>query len=74
MEEKMNAKDLLAEMTSPERSRNAQLVKKWSKLLEGIMNPSTRVNMAKLYENEVNYLKQLTEETKVTNVGELTYA
>lgn len=65
---------MLAEMTSPERSRNAQLVRKWSKLLEGIANPEVRVNMAKLYENQVNHLKNLTEETRTTNVGELAYA
>lgn len=66
----MKAKDMLAEMSSPERSRNAQLVKKWSKLLEGVANPEVRVNMAKLYENQINHLKSLTEETRTTNVGE----
>jgi hypothetical protein len=70
----MKARDMLNEMGSPERSRNAQLVRKWSKLLEGVVNPEVRVNMAKLYENEVSHLKQLTEETRTTNVGELKYA
>jgi hypothetical protein len=66
----MSARDMLTEMTSPEKSRNSQLVKKWSKLLEGITRPDVRVNMAKLYENQMGHLRQLTEETRTTNVGE----
>lgn len=66
----MRAKDMLTEMKSPERSRNAQLVKKWSRLLEGVLDPQVRVNMAKLYENQTNHLLQLNEETRTANVGE----
>jgi hypothetical protein len=66
----MKAKEMLNEMRSPEKSMNAMLVKKWSKLLEGVQNPQLRVNMAKLYENQVGHLKQLTEETRSQNVGE----
>ena len=69
----MRAKDMLMEMSSPERSTNARLVQKWGKLLEGVTNPTTRVNMAKLYENQVQHLMQLNEETRTTNVGELNF-
>lgn len=66
----MKAKDMLSEMRSPERSLNAQLVKKWAKLLEGVTRPEVRVNMAKLYENQSRDLQQLSEETRTSNVGE----
>jgi len=66
----MEAKDMLAEMTSPEKSHNSSLLRKWEPLLKGITSPSTRVNMAKLYENQANALKSMTEETRTSNVGE----
>lgn len=48
----------------------SQLLEKWNPLLKGVRSDYTRGTMAVLFENQANYLKELTEETRTTNVGE----
>lgn len=47
-----------------------QLLEKWNPLLKGVKSDYVRGTMSVLFENEANYLKELTEETRTTNVGE----
>lgn len=46
-----------------------QLLEKWNPMLKGVKSDYTRGTMAVLFENQANYLKELTEETRTTNVG-----
>lgn len=52
------------------KSYVGQLLEKWNPLLKGVKSDYTRGTMAVLFENQANYLKELTEETRTTNVGE----
>jgi len=45
------------------------LVQKWQPLLKGVRTEHTKNVMAVLYENQSQYLQNLNEETKSTNVG-----
>lgn len=47
-----------------------QLLEKWNPILKGVKNNYQRGVMAVLFENQSTYLKELTEETRTTNVGE----
>lgn len=66
----MEARKALQESQSiHDRSYVAELVQKWSPLLQGIKVEHTRNVMAVLYENQAQYLMNLNEETRSTNVG-----
>jgi len=52
-----------------DKSYVGALAQKWSPLLAGIRQEHTRNVMAVLYENQANYLLNLNEETRSTNVG-----
>ena len=66
----MEARKALEESRSiHDKSYVSALVEKWNPLLEGIRVEHTRNVMAVLYENESQYLQNLNEETRTTNVG-----
>lgn len=52
-----------------DKSYVSALVGKWSPLLQGIRQEHTKNVMAVLYENQSQYLSNLNEETRSTNVG-----
>ena len=66
----MEARQALSESRSiHDKSYVRALADKWQPLLEGIRQEHTRNVMAVLYENESQYLQNLNEETRSTNVG-----
>lgn len=66
----MGAKEVLQEGKSVyDQSYVGALTKKWGKLLEGVQGEHTRNVMAVLFENQSQYLQNLNEETRSTNVG-----
>lgn len=66
----MEARKALQESQSiHDKSYVAALAQKWSPLLQGIRVEHTRNVMAVLYENQSQYLQNLNEETRSTNVG-----
>jgi len=63
-------KMLTEQQNKASESYVGQLLEKWNPLLKGVRSDYTRGTMAVLFENQANYLKDLTEETRTTNVGE----
>ena len=71
----MEARDLMTEggqRTAMDQSFVQSVSAKWSPLLEGIENPYHRGVMGILYENQMDHLKSLNEETLSTGVGSFT--
>lgn len=66
----MEARRALEEARSiHDKSYTAQLTEKWKPLLKGIQGDHKRNVMAVLFENQSQYLMNLNEETRTTNVG-----
>lgn len=66
----MEARKALQESQSiHDKSYVATLVQKWQPLLQGVRVEHARNVMAVLYENQMQYLQNLNEETRSTNVG-----
>jgi hypothetical protein len=67
---KQDMRELLNEQQKAvSQSYVGQLLEKWNPMLKGVKSDYTRGTMAVLFENQANYLKELTEETRTTNVG-----
>lgn len=71
----MEARRLLNEggqRTAIDASYVNQVSQKWQPLLEGIQNPYQRGVMAMVFENQMDHLNSMTEETLSTGVGSFT--
>lgn len=71
----MEARRLLSEggqRTAVDASYVNQVSQKWQPLLEGIQNPYQRGVMAMVFENQMDHLRSLNEETLSTGVGSFT--
>lgn len=71
----MEARRLLSEggqRTAIDASYVNQVSQKWQPLLEGIRNPYQRGVMAMVFENQMDHLQSMTEETLSTGVGSFT--
>jgi len=71
----MEARRLLSEggqRTAIDASYVNQVSQKWQPLLEGIQNPYQRGVMAMVFENQMDHLRSLNEETLSTGVGSFT--
>lgn len=71
----MEARRLLSEggqRTAIDASYVNQVSQKWQPLLEGIQNPYQRGVMAMVFENQMDHLNGMTEETLSTGVGSFT--
>jgi hypothetical protein len=71
----MEARRLLSEggqRTAIDSSYVNQVAQKWQPLLEGIQNPYQRGVMAMVFENQMDHLRSLNEETLSTGVGSFT--
>ena len=71
----MEARRLLNEggqRTAIDASYVNQVSQKWQPLLEGIQNPYQRGVMAMVFENQMDHLRSLNEETLSTGVGSFT--
>lgn len=71
----MEARRLLNEggqRTAIDASYVSQVSQKWQPLLEGIQNPYHRGVMAMVFENQMDHLRSLNEETLSTGVGSFT--